>query len=67
MTIDRLTDIAWEVVSELEPAFSYDVFDVTDSHILFHDERGLKKVCLPCLDSGESLKQQIKGELWKRE
>jgi len=61
MTIDQLTDIAWEVAGELEPARSFDVFDVTDSHIIFQSEHGLKRVCLACLNG--SLKEQIKREL----
>jgi hypothetical protein len=61
MTIDQLTDIAWEVTDELEPRFSFDVFEVTDSQILFHSEHGLKRVCVECLDG--SLKEQIKKEL----
>jgi hypothetical protein len=66
MTIDQLTDIAWEVVSDLEPSQSFDVFDVSESSIIFHSEHGLKKVCLPCLDCG-SLKIQIKIALLKWE
>jgi hypothetical protein len=62
MTIDQLTDIAWEVTDELEPSYSFDVFDVTDSHIIFQSEHGLKRVCVPCLDNN-SLKEQIKKEL----
>jgi hypothetical protein len=63
MTIDQLTDIAFEVASELEPARSYDVFDVSESQIIFHSEHGLKKVCLSCLDSNGSVKEQIKWAL----
>jgi hypothetical protein len=63
MTIEQLTDIAWAVVSELEPAQSFDVFDVTDSQIIFQNEHGLKRVCLSCLSG--SLKEQIKRELCK--
>jgi len=62
MTIDQLTDIAFEVVYELEPGFSFDVFEVTDSQILFHSEHGLKRVCVSCLNEN-SLKEQIKKEL----
>ena len=62
MTIDQLTDLAWEVTDELEPAQSFDVFDVTESHIIFQSEHGLKRVCLTCLDS-RSVKEQIKKEL----
>jgi hypothetical protein len=61
MTIDQLTDLAWEVVSELEPGRSFDVFDVSESSILFHNEHGLKKVCVTC--SSNSLREQIKREL----
>jgi hypothetical protein len=61
MTIDQLTDIAWEVVSDLEPSHSFDVFDVSESSIIFHSEHGLKKVCVTC--SSDSLKEQIKKEL----
>ena len=61
MTIDQLTNLAYEVASELEPARSVDVFDVTDSHIIFQNEHGLKRVCLSCLNG--SLKEQIKREL----
>ena len=63
MTIDQLTDIAWEVVSELEPAHSFDVFDVTDSHIIFQSEHGLRRVRVSCLDNG-SLKDRIKTSLF---
>lgn len=62
MTIDQLTELAWAVVGELEPGQSVDVFDVTDSQIVFHDERGLRRVCAACLD-GDSLKAQIRREL----
>ena len=62
MTIDQLTDIAYEVTYELEPTYSFDVFEVTESQILFHSEHGLRKVCVACLDS-HSLKEQIKREL----
>jgi hypothetical protein len=61
MTIDQLTDLAWAVVDELEPARSFDVFDVSESSILFHSEHGLRKVCVTC--SNGSLKEQIKKEL----
>ena len=61
MTIEQITDIAYEVVSELEPARSVDVFDVADSHILFETEHGLKRVCLACING--SLKEQIKRQL----
>jgi hypothetical protein len=62
MTIDQLTDLAYEVTYELEPTYSFDVFDVSESQILFHSEHGLRKVCVECLDS-RSLKEQIKREL----
>lgn len=62
MTIDQLTDLAWEVADELEPSRSLDVFDVTDSHIIFQSEHGLKRVCVACLDNN-SMKDQIKKEL----
>jgi hypothetical protein len=61
MTIDQLTDIAWAVVDELEPARSFDVFDVSESSIIFHSEHGLRKVCVACPNG--SLKEQIKREL----
>jgi hypothetical protein len=61
MTIDQLTDLAWEVTDELEPSRSFDVFDVTDSHIIFQSGHGLKRVCVACL--GGSMKEQIKREL----
>ena len=63
MNIDQLTDIAFEVTDELEPARSFDVFDVSESQIIFHSEHGLKKVCLSCLDSNGSIKEQIKRGL----
>jgi len=63
MTIDQLTDIAWEVTNELEPGRSFDVFDVTESQIIFQSEHGLKRVCVECLNG--SLKEQIKRELCK--
>ncbi len=62
MTIDQLTDIAWAVVDELEPSRNLDVFDVSESHIIFQSEHGLKRVCVACLDN-DSLKEQIKKEL----
>ena len=61
MTIEQITGIAYEIVSELETAQCFDVFDVTDSQIIFHDEHGLKRVCLPCVNG--SLKGQIKKEI----
>ena len=61
MTIDQLTDIAYEVASELEPSRSVDVFDVSGSHILFQTEHGLKRVGVACING--SLKEQIKREL----
>jgi hypothetical protein len=63
MNIDQLTDIAFEVASELEPARSFDVFDVSESQIIFQDEHGLKKVCFSCLESNGSIKEQIKKGL----
>ena len=57
MTIDQLTDIAFEVADELEPARSFDVFDVSESQIIFQSEHGLKKVCLSCLDNNGSIKE----------
>jgi hypothetical protein len=60
MNIDQLTDIAFEVASELEPERSFDVFDVSESQIIFQSEHGLKKVCL---NSNGSIKEQIKKGL----
>ena len=65
MTIGQLTDLAWEVTDELEPRFSFDVFDVTESQIIFQSEYGLKRVCLVCLDG--SVKEQIKRELLNKD
>jgi len=62
MNIDEITDIAYEVVNELEPARSFDVFDVTASHVIFQSEHGLKRVCLSCA-TVQSLKDQIKEQL----
>lgn len=61
MTIDQLTDLAWEVVDELEPQYSFDVFDVSESEIMFQSERGLKRVCLACING--PMKEQIKRQL----
>jgi hypothetical protein len=61
MTIDQLTDLAWEVTEELEPRFSFDVFDVSESQIIFQSEHGLKRICVACVNG--SLKEQIKREL----
>ena len=61
MTIDQLTDMAYEVASELAPGRDIDVFDVTDSHIIFQSEHGLKRVCLSSING--SVKEQIKREL----
>jgi hypothetical protein len=61
MTIDQLTDLAWEVTNELEPGRSFDVFDVSESSIIFQSEHGLKRICVACLDG--SLKERIKKEL----
>jgi hypothetical protein len=66
MTIDQLTDLAWEVTNELEPGRSFDVFDVRESSIIFQSEHGLKRVCLAAVDSN-SVKEQIKAELCKQE
>ncbi len=66
MNIDQLTDIAFEIASELEPTYNYDVFEVSASQIIFQSEHGIKKVCLSCLDSTSMIKQQIKVELCKR-
>ena len=63
MNIDQLTDIAFEVTDELEPGRSFDVFDVSETQIIFQSEHGLKKVCLSCLDSSGSVKEQIKRGL----
>ena len=63
MNIDQLTDMAFEIADELEPAQSFDVFDVSESQIIFQSEHGLKKVCLSCLDSKGSIKKQIKRGL----
>ena len=61
MTIDQLTDIAYEIANELAPGRNVDVFDVTDSHIIFQSEHGLKRVCLACITG--SVKEQIKRQL----
>ena len=61
MTIDQLTNLAYEVASELEPSRNIDVFDVTDLHIIFETEHGLKRVCVACING--SLKEQIKRQL----
>ena len=61
MTIEQITDMAYEIAAELAPGRDVDVFDVTDSHIIFQSEHGLKRVCLACING--SLKEQIKREL----
>jgi hypothetical protein len=61
MTIDQLTDLAYEVTNELEPRFSFDVFEVSESQIIFNSSHGLKRVCVACPNG--SLKEQIKREL----
>jgi hypothetical protein len=61
MTIDQLTDLAYEVTNELEPRFSFDVFNVTELEIIFQSEHGLKRICVAC--PSVSLKEQIKREL----
>ena len=61
MTIEQITDMAYEIVTELEPARNIDVFDVDGSHIVFETEHGLKRVCLACVNG--SVKEQIKREL----
>ena len=61
MTIEQITDMAYEVAAELEPGRSIDVFDVDGSHIIFETEHGLKRVCLSCVSG--SLKEQIKRQL----
>ena len=63
MNIDQLTDIAFEIADELEPGRSFDVFDVSESQIIFQSEHGLKKVCLTSLDTNGMIKEQIKREL----
>ncbi len=62
MTIEQITDIAYEVASELEPGRRIDVFDVDDSHIIFETEHGLKRVCVACSNDG-ALKAEIKKQL----
>jgi hypothetical protein len=61
MTIEQITDMAYEIAAELEPARNLDVFDVDGSHIIFETEHGLKRVCLACVNG--SVKEQIKREL----
>ena len=61
MNIDQLTDIAFEVADELEPGRSFDVFDVSESQIIFQSEHGLVKIGISSLD--ESLKSHIKSKL----
>ena len=61
MTIEQITDMAYEIVTELEPGRNVDVFDVDDSHIVFETEHGLKRVCLACING--SIKEQIKRQL----
>ena len=61
MTLDQLTNLAYEVASELEPSRDVDVFDVDDSHITFQTEHGLKRVCVACING--PMKDQIKREL----
>jgi hypothetical protein len=62
MTIEQITEIAWAVVSELEPSQSFDVFDVTDSHIIFQSEHGLRRVYVAC-SNDKTLKAEIKRQL----
>ena len=63
MTIEQITDMAYEIASELEPGRSIDVFDVTDSHVIFQSEHGLKRVCVSCADASHALKEQIRERL----
>ena len=65
MNIEQLTEIAWAIVDELEPQYSFDVFEVSDSQIIFESECRLKTVCLSCLDANGPMKAQIKKELLK--
>ena len=46
MNIDELTDIAYEVADELEPGRSFDVFDVSETQIIFQSKHGLFTVKL---------------------
>jgi hypothetical protein len=62
MTIEQITDMAWEVVSEMEPSRSIDVFDVTGAQIIFQTEHGLKRICVACAE-GDALKAQIRRQL----
>jgi hypothetical protein len=64
MNIEQITEIAFAVARELEPQFSFDVFDVSEAQIIFQSERKLTTVCLSCL-KGEPLKEQIKATLRK--
>jgi hypothetical protein len=64
---EKINNMAWEIVNELEPSYSYDVFDVGESQIIFQSEHGLKKVCLSCLGGNGSVKEQIKAKLRERE
>jgi hypothetical protein len=65
MTYDEITDIAYEVVKELEPAYNFDVFDVDETAIMFQDERGLFTVRLDSMNG--SMKEQIKAQLRQRQ
>jgi len=63
MNIDQITDIAYEVVSELEPAQSFDVFDVSDSHIILQDQQRIITIRFACLNIRNSLRDEIKNKL----
>lgn len=65
MNIEQITDIAYEVASELEPQFSFDVFDVSESQVIFQDERGLFTIRINNQLNG-LLKNSIKAELQSR-
>jgi hypothetical protein len=66
MNIEQLTNIALDVVIELEPSYNYDVFDVTDSYILVRDEYMLFKICLSDLRLADgSLRKKLKDAIIK--
>ena len=64
MTIEQITDMAWEVVSELEPARDLDVFEGNQTAITFQAGRKLFRVSLKGLSPmAQSLKDDLKHRL----
>jgi hypothetical protein len=68
MTIEQITDIAYEVVNELEPFVSLDVFDVYEFSIIMQHDKRLLTIALSVIDrsSSRSAKAGIKRSVLRQ-